>query len=278
MTEKELQKLRRQDLLELMLAQGQQMVELQGTLDTTTEELEAIRETDERLKEKLNEKDAQMESTSERLKEKLNEKDALIEKLKGRLDQKDAKIRELEKTMQDQQESRRIELEEAGSIAMAALRLNAVFDAAQQAVEQYLYNVRELCREKYGDLADLAEMPDVQPKLYIEVDPNEPEPDEDAEENGEAVPEELFAEPELVEAPEPVKEPKRVKEPEPVEEWEPVEEAAPVAKPKTAAKPKYGAAPAAKLPAMPSKTEIFAKMGKGVGAFADYLNRISREE
>lgn len=178
MTEKELHKLRRQDLLELMLAQGQQMVELQETLDATTAELEAIRETDERLKEKLNEKDAQIEDVNERLKGKLNEKDELIEKLKGRLDHKDAKIRELEETIQAQQESRRIELEEAGSIAMAALRLNAVFDAAQQAVEQYMENVQGLCREKYGELADLAEIPDVKPKMYIEVDPNKPESDE----------------------------------------------------------------------------------------------------
>ena len=40
--------------------------------------------------------------------------------------------------------SRTIELNEAGSIAEAAIRINGVFEAAQKAAEQYLMNVREL--------------------------------------------------------------------------------------------------------------------------------------
>lgn len=39
---------------------------------------------------------------------------------------------------------REIELEQAGSIAEAALRLNDVFGAAQQAADQYLENIRLL--------------------------------------------------------------------------------------------------------------------------------------
>ena len=37
-----------------------------------------------------------------------------------------------------------VELEEAGSIAEAALRINGVFEAAQRAAEQYLMNVKRL--------------------------------------------------------------------------------------------------------------------------------------
>lgn len=44
--------------------------------------------------------------------------------------------------------SRRIEMEDAGSIAEAALKLNGVFEAAQQAAEQYLENVRRLSEER----------------------------------------------------------------------------------------------------------------------------------
>lgn len=41
-------------------------------------------------------------------------------------------------------ESREISLQEAGSIAEASLRINKVFEAAQQAADQYLANVRRL--------------------------------------------------------------------------------------------------------------------------------------
>ena len=86
MTEKELHKLSREDLLRLLLAQSKEVSRQKAALEAVTAERGEARETVERLKEKLNEKDEQIG----RLKEKLNEKDALLEKLKGRLDEKDA--------------------------------------------------------------------------------------------------------------------------------------------------------------------------------------------
>ena len=44
--------------------------------------------------------------------------------------------------------SRVIEIENAGSIAEAALALNGVFEAAQKAADQYLENVRRLSGEQ----------------------------------------------------------------------------------------------------------------------------------
>lgn len=44
--------------------------------------------------------------------------------------------------------SRAIEIENAGSIAEAALRLNGVFEAAERAAQQYLENVRRLSEEQ----------------------------------------------------------------------------------------------------------------------------------
>lgn len=41
-------------------------------------------------------------------------------------------------------ENRKIHLDQAGSIAEAALRLNGVFEAAQAAADQYLENIRRL--------------------------------------------------------------------------------------------------------------------------------------
>lgn len=50
---------------------------------------------------------------------------------------------EVERSLDD----RRIEATRAGSLAEASLRLNGVFQAADQAANQYLENVRRLARE-----------------------------------------------------------------------------------------------------------------------------------
>lgn len=50
---------------------------------------------------------------------------------------------EVERSLDD----RRIEASRAGSLAEASLRLNGVFQAADQAANQYLENVRRLARE-----------------------------------------------------------------------------------------------------------------------------------
>ena len=78
MTEKELHKLKRGELLEMMLAQSR--------------EIDSLRE----------------------------------------------RIRELEEKLADKE----IRIQESGSIAEAALKLNRVFEAAQAAADQYLENVR----------------------------------------------------------------------------------------------------------------------------------------
>ena len=87
MTDAELRKLGRRDLLELMLVQAR--------------ELEKLREENERYRQ------------------------------------------ELEEVRQDLT-SREIELNEAGSIAEAALRINGIFELAEAAGRQYLENIRAL--------------------------------------------------------------------------------------------------------------------------------------
>lgn len=54
-----------------------------------------------------------------------------------------AQVEEMEEKLKD----RRILLGQAGSIAEAALRLNGVFEAAEEAAQQYLENVRRLAEE-----------------------------------------------------------------------------------------------------------------------------------
>ena len=78
MTNRELRRLSRRELLELLIEQGKKVNDLQARLDEATEKLA----------------------------------------------------------------SRQIQLEQAGSIAEAALRLNHIFEDAQAAADQYLENIR----------------------------------------------------------------------------------------------------------------------------------------
>lgn len=60
-----------------------------------------------------------------------------IERLQKRLSEAEKKLQE-----------RRLIMENAGSIAEAALKINQVFEAAQKAADQYLESIRESCDSK----------------------------------------------------------------------------------------------------------------------------------
>ena len=50
---------------------------------------------------------------------------------------------------------RKIELDKAGSIAEAALQINGVFNAAQEACAQYMYNITELSQRQEAICAQM---------------------------------------------------------------------------------------------------------------------------
>lgn len=120
MTEKELHKLGKQDMLKLMLAQGKEAAALTEELDAANAEL------------------AEVKATNERLKLRLDEKDALIEKLKNRLDQKDERIKDMMVEMEKWRSEMWVSLQKAGSVAESALKLSGVFESAHHAVDMYL--------------------------------------------------------------------------------------------------------------------------------------------
>lgn len=122
MAEKELRRLKRRELLQMLIVQCEETERLQQELDETSARLAVLEESYERLKVKLNVKD-----------ERLNQKDAAIAELNG--------------TIEEMRTTKLIELNEAGSIAEAALRLNGIFEVAQRSAEQYLLNVKRLCGE-----------------------------------------------------------------------------------------------------------------------------------
>lgn len=125
MASKELRKLNRRELLKMLLVQCEETERLQRELNELTSEHEVMSESYERLKGKLNVKDE-------------------------RLNQKDVQIASLKSTIEEMKTTRAIELEEAGNIAEAALRLNGIFETAQAAADQYLMNVRMLS-ERYTE-------------------------------------------------------------------------------------------------------------------------------
>ena len=64
------------------------------------------------------------------------------EELELRIARLEEKLAEAQKKL----EARAIAIDQAGSIAEAALKLNGVFEAAQKAADQYLENVRQVNR------------------------------------------------------------------------------------------------------------------------------------
>ena len=68
--------------------------------------------------------------------ELLAQQERELQELRAAVAEKDAQLAE-----------RRIVLQESGSIAEAALKLNGVFEAAQQAAEQYLESLKAAARE-----------------------------------------------------------------------------------------------------------------------------------
>ncbi|MCC8015073.1 MAG: hypothetical protein LIO87_07740, partial [Eubacterium sp.] len=55
------------------------------------------------------------------------------------------------KKKNEELENKKIALEESGSIAEAALRLNSVFEAAEKAAEQYLQNIKEKAEDETNE-------------------------------------------------------------------------------------------------------------------------------
>ena len=147
MTEKELRKLSRHDLLELLVEQSREAARLNAALAEREEELAGVAESNERLKDKLGEKDALIEKlkgrldekdaemaqeaagreeTFRRLKDKLDEKDAQIEKMQSRLDSREEKIEALEAEAVKLRSDRWKELQGSGLPPELLARLEAL--------------------------------------------------------------------------------------------------------------------------------------------------------
>ena len=161
MTEHELRGLGRRQLLELMLEQGKEMESSKAAYEKDLDFLKAEHEKEtSQLKKELEQAKAaikeqansvneaeleaqksQFEQTVESLKaQHQQDLDALREEHK----EETAHLREELEQAKKSLEKREIALNEAGSIAVAALQINGVFEAAQAASQQYIENIRSL--------------------------------------------------------------------------------------------------------------------------------------
>lgn len=146
MTDKDLHKLSREDLLKLMLAQSREVTR-QKTLISELEESKAQDAACiDRLKGKLDEKDEAIE----RLKGRLNEKDALLEKLKQRLDNKDALLQKQQEMLEGMEppapktDGRGVQLEEEnGSLRQQLAELNEKLGEQNVLLEQKNAELRQ---------------------------------------------------------------------------------------------------------------------------------------
>ena len=141
MTDKELRKLSRQDLLQLLIAQGREAASIEEQLKEAKYNEQRQFDSNERLRDRI----ADREETIEHLKEKLTGKDE-------KLNEKDREIAELKDQIAmlkangfSADGSGMIDGNRPlGSIAEAALALNEVFAAAQKAADMYIANAKRI--------------------------------------------------------------------------------------------------------------------------------------
>lgn len=67
------------------------------------------------------------------------------------LSKENEQLREKNSFLEEQLEDRMLTISQAGSLAEAALQLNGVFEAAQAACDQYIYNVQLRCQKMEED-------------------------------------------------------------------------------------------------------------------------------
>jgi len=116
MTDKELRKLRRSELLEMMIDQKKSVAAMESKLSETETELAALRETYERLRKKL--------------------------------DDKDEKIRELKEELAHALDKREIMTGEAQSVAAVTARLDQAVSQIESAAATYTRAMQIFSRKK----------------------------------------------------------------------------------------------------------------------------------
>lgn len=75
----------------------------------------------------------------------------LLEMLLAQMEENEKLNRQLQEA-RDALDNRQIAIEQSGTLAEAVMRLNGVFEAADQAARQYLENIERIARERSDGL------------------------------------------------------------------------------------------------------------------------------
>ena len=161
MTERELRSLSRRELLELMIEQGKEMESCQEQYENDLDFMKSEHEKDiAQLKEDYEKELRDLSGSRDSLSREL---DALRRERDSLRRETDALRRERDEA-REQLKSRKISIDKAGSIAMAALQLNGIFEAAQAAGQQYIENIKDLSERQDAICAER----DARNKIEIE--------------------------------------------------------------------------------------------------------------
>ena len=153
MTDRELRGLNRRELLEIMIEQGKELESSKAQYEKDLAFLKAEHQKDIDYLKSEHQKDLDsIKADHQKELDGLNadhqkETDNLREEYEKQLGQLKADLETARASLEEARaglEKREIDIDEAGSIAMAALRLNGVFEAAQAASQQYIENIRSL--------------------------------------------------------------------------------------------------------------------------------------
>lgn len=123
MTEKEFHKLKSLDLIRILLVQNDEENRLRGILDEKTAHLKLLRENNEILKAKL------------------NDRDALLDILKQKLDQRDMEIKKNRAEIDSLYSDRSIDIAEIGSLMDAVPEISKIFSTVQQEAAKYILEI-----------------------------------------------------------------------------------------------------------------------------------------
>ncbi|WP_165248001.1 hypothetical protein [Adlercreutzia sp. ZJ141] len=126
---RDLSRLSREDLLQLLLTQSKDAERLQDYLRDVADEFERCT------------------SLNERLREKLDVKDEQIERLKGRLDDKDKRIARMQARLDELEVSKEEERKHARIIVNAAEGVRGALEAFNVTADWYIASLQEVCGE-----------------------------------------------------------------------------------------------------------------------------------
>lgn len=124
---RDLSRLSREDLLQLLLAQSKDAERLQDYLRDVADEFERCT------------------SLNERLREKLDAKDEQIERLKGRLDDKDKRIARMQARLNELEVSKEEEERRARIIVNAAEGMRGALEAFNATADWYVASLQDVC-------------------------------------------------------------------------------------------------------------------------------------